>query len=57
MLTRTKISRLTKPDKYPSLHADRDGLYLKHKPTGRKTWVYRSRKGGKKSVCYQPYVY
>jgi integrase len=46
MLTDTKIGRLPKPDKYPKLHADRDGLYLKHAPSGRMTWVYRSRKGG-----------
>jgi len=50
MLTLSKIQRLRKPDKYPNLHADRDGLYLKHAPTGRKTWVYRSRKGGKWTV-------
>lgn len=50
MLTDTKIDRLRKPDKYPKLHADRDGLYLKHSTSGRKTWVYRSRKGGKWTV-------
>jgi integrase len=50
MLTDTKINRFAKPDKYPKLHADRDGLYLKHAPTGRMTWVYRSRKGGKWTV-------
>jgi integrase len=50
MLTDTKIDRLRKPDKYPKLHADRDGLYLKHSPSGRKTWVHRTRKGGNWTV-------
>ena len=50
MLTITKIKSLPRPQKYPSLHADRDGLYLKYAPSGRKTWVYRSRKGGKWTV-------
>ena len=50
MLTITKIKNLPRPQKHPSLHADRDGLYLKHAPSGRKTWVYRSRKGGKWTV-------
>lgn len=50
MLTDSKIGRLPKPEKYPKLHADRDGLYLKHAPSGLKTWLYRSRKGGSWTV-------
>ena len=46
MLTDTQIRKLPKPTKHTSLHADINGLYLKHATTGRKTWAYRSRKGG-----------
>ena len=49
-LTATRIDRLPKPTKYPKLHADGNGLYLKHTPAGLKTWVYRTRKGGRWSV-------
>lgn len=49
-LTETKIKKLPRPSKYPKLHADRDGLYLKHTPAGLKTWVYRTRKGGRWTV-------
>ena len=50
MLTDTQIRKLPKPVKHPSLLADINGLYLKHATTGRKTWVYRSRKGGQWKV-------
>jgi hypothetical protein len=50
MLTDTQTRKLPKSDKYPSLHADINGLYLKHATTGRKTWVYRSRKGSQWNV-------
>jgi len=50
MLTDSQIRKLPKPGKYPSLHADTNGLYLKYATTGRKTWVYRSRKGGQWKV-------
>ena len=51
MLTETKIKKLPVPDKYPKTYADgRDGLYIKVSTTGRKTWIYRSRKGGESII-------
>lgn len=50
MLTETKIQRLKPPAKHARLVGDRAGLYLKHYPSGRKTWVHRSRRGGRWSI-------
>lgn len=46
-LTETSIRRLPPPEK-PVLISDpaTTGLYLRCYPTGRKTWLYRTRKGG-----------
>lgn len=46
---RNKLSqRLVKETTRPGLHADGGGLYLRVKPTGAKTWVYRYQRHGQR---------
>ncbi len=44
-LTETTIRKLRNPDK-EKLIGDERGLYLRCYPSGRRSWLYRSRKGG-----------
>ncbi len=44
-LTETTIRKLKDPDK-EKLISDERGLYLRCYPSGRRSWLYRSRKGG-----------
>lgn len=44
-LTETTIRKLKNPDK-EKLVGDERGLYLRCYPSGRRSWLYRSRKGG-----------
>jgi integrase len=46
MLTETEIRRMPAPTK-TTLTLDSRGLYLRTQPTGAKSWVYRSQRGGK----------
>ncbi|CAN1519359.1 XerC Integrase [Burkholderiaceae bacterium] len=49
MLTETEIKRMPDPEKNDLVLDDR-GLYLRVTPTGSKTWVYRTKKGGSTRV-------
>jgi hypothetical protein len=44
-LTETSIRKLKDPAK-EKLIGDERGLYLRCYPSGRRSWLYRSRKGG-----------
>ncbi len=46
MLTETEIKRMPSPEK-TTLLLDARGLYLRTQPSGTKSWVYRSHRGGK----------
>lgn len=46
MLTETEIRRMPAPEK-TTLTLDDRGLYLRTQPSGARSWVYRSQRGGK----------
>ena len=47
--SRNKLSpRLVRTIEKPGLHADGGGLYLRVKPTGAKTWVFRWQRNGRR---------